>query len=416
MTSQILSPVPDSFAHFQSRAGQCQTDIAADLSPGLPDFSRASNLCGAFVKGPTVFDGDESAALKSQIHHLSPNGVLEIEAALRHFQDLELDGDEVSRERFPLPTLTKVLDQCAVELHQGRGVCIIRGLTPQHYSPEENVILFLAIASYIGTQRGVQNAKGDMLSHVFESKAWTVPREKRHGIHTNGSLPYHNDMGCDILSMHVRECAAVGGATFVASSGAIYNDLMQTNPRALGTLAAADWPIQVSRPGALPFVLSPLVKQHCGHLMMAADPSRIGPHPSAPKRRIPSLTSAQQEALGLLQQAADRNRMRLPVQAGDMVFLNNWAFLHSREAYQDHKTSERHIVRLWLRNEKHAWDIPDSMRAPWDDAFGPRSHKIVNRQYPVVPMPKYMQPKYGNGTAAFVAEESDGEEIEEGEE
>lgn len=77
---------------------------------------------------------------------------------------LELYGDEVNKERFPLPNLGAELERCANELHLGSGICILRGLQPDRYSMEENTLLFLALASYIGDQRGVQNFKGAMLS------------------------------------------------------------------------------------------------------------------------------------------------------------------------------------------------------------------------------------------------------------
>lgn len=77
---------------------------------------------------------------------------------------LELDGDEVSPERFPLPTLRGRLARCADEIYNGRGISIIRGLRPSRYSAEENTMLFLALAEYIGDQRGIQSYKGAMLS------------------------------------------------------------------------------------------------------------------------------------------------------------------------------------------------------------------------------------------------------------
>lgn len=79
---------------------------------------------------------------------------------------LELDGDEATRERFPLPQLEDLLEQCAQEVHRGSGFCIVRGLNPSKYTPEDNIVLFLALASYIGDQRGIQNAKGDVLCRL----------------------------------------------------------------------------------------------------------------------------------------------------------------------------------------------------------------------------------------------------------
>ncbi|OTA52471.1 Clavaminate synthase-like protein [Hypoxylon sp. EC38] len=343
---------------------------------------------------------------ETQVHvsNLGDSDVAEIGESLHLFNKLELDGDEVNRELFPLPSLRGRLEQCALEVHRGCGICIIRGLNPRWFSIEDNIIVLLALASYVGDQRGVQNSKGDMLSHVIESKSWTVPKDKRHGIHTNDSLPFHNDMGCEILSIQVRDRAEAGGYTCVASMAAIYNDLLQSNPRVLHTLAKHNWPIQSSKTDP-PFVLCPLLEFHADNLLISMDPARIGPHPLSRNGSIPHLTLDQQEALAVLQQVARKHQLRLETQPGDIIFINNLSLLHSRESYRDSVSSSRHLVRLWLRNTRLGWAMPPSMRMPWDAAFGEKARRVINRNYPIMPMPEYMECKYSNGTAAFVPDD-----------
>ncbi|KAI0427245.1 hypothetical protein F5Y09DRAFT_37593 [Xylaria sp. FL1042] len=363
------------------------------------------------IQGPAVWSGKD-APFKPQTLELDPAGVAEVEQALKHFLTLGLDGSEVSHENFPLPGLDSQLRECAVNIHRGSGVCIVRGLVSEQYSAEDNTIMFLGLASHIGGQRGVQTSKGAMLTHVYESNSWTVPREKRHGIHTNTNLPFHTDMGCEILALQIRNCAAQGGGTYVASAAAVYNDMMKNNPWAVHTLAKSNWPIQVSsRRGTSPFVLAPLIGFQSGNLVVSADPGRIGPHPAVADGRIPDLLPAQKLALALLQQTATAQQIQLPTQRGDMVFINNWGVVHARDSYQDDNTTTRHLVRLWLRNSELGWEIPGSMKTPWEASFGAKAKKIVNRQYPVAPMPEYMEPKFTNGSAAFIAESEDEEEL-----
>ncbi|KAI1312905.1 Clavaminate synthase-like protein [Xylaria venustula] len=372
-------------------------------------FSRPPTGFPSSIQGPTVWSG-EDGLFKVQTLELDPTCVTEVEQALKHFLSLELDGSDVNRENFPLPILGFRLRECAINIHRGSGVCIVRGLTSEKYSAEENTIIFLGISSHIGDQRGVQSSKGAMLTHVYESTSWTVPREKRHGIHTNNSLPFHTDMGCEILAIQIRNCAAHGGGTYVASAAAVYNAMMETGSWAVHTLAKHNWPIRVSsRRGALPFVLAPLVAFQSGNLVVSADPSRIGPHPAVADYHIPDLLPAQKLALAYLQQTATAQQIRLPTRRGDMLFINNWGVLHARDSYQDRSMATRHLVRLWLRDSELGWDIPEPMKAPWESSFGFKARKLVNRQYPVAPMPEYMEPKFTNGSAAFVAD-SDGDE------
>lgn len=124
---------------------------------------------------------------------------------------------------------------------------------------------------------------------------------------------------------------------------------------------------------------------------------------------VPPLTGEQEAALAELQKAARKHQVRLDNRPGDLVYINNWSVLHAREAYQDGETSSRHLVRLWLRNDELGWPIPDSMRDPWESAFGQKAHAILNRSYPLAPMPIYMESRYTNGTAAFVADDEEPE-------
>lgn len=144
--------------------------------------------------------------------------------------------------------------------------------------------------------------------------------------------------------------------------------------------------------------------------MLSMDPARIGPRAAALGRRlvpIPPLTSEQRHAIQSVQESAQRHQLCLENQPGDMVYLNSWNTLHAREAYQDGETWSRHLIRLWLHNESLGWSIPPSMKMPWDSAFGAKAKEVINRNYPLAPMPVYMESRYTNNTAAFVPEDDD---------
>jgi hypothetical protein len=76
---------------------------------------------------------------------------------------LGLSLECVSQESFPLPTLGDRLKTLAMQLTSGVGFFHIRGLDPQRYSNETNVVLYLGISSYIGGKRGRQDELGNML-------------------------------------------------------------------------------------------------------------------------------------------------------------------------------------------------------------------------------------------------------------
>ncbi|SPN98751.1 related to TfdA family oxidoreductase [Cephalotrichum gorgonifer] len=363
-----------------------------------------STLGGPLLWTNTIVESPERFTL-----HLGVEDITEIENALVTFKAHELDGNEVSIANFPLPKLMGRLSQACKDLHNGKGFFVISGLDIDAYSVEDSVVIYLGLASYIGDQHGLQNRGGDVLTHVTDSKLWTVPKEMRHGIHSNRSLPFHSDMGSDVLCLQVRECAQTGGGTHLASSWSIYNDLVREKPEVIETLFSSSWPIQVS--GSAKYILAPLMQVHEGKLLTSVDPGRLGPHSNSTTmvQGVPKLSSEQEKALDALLESAKQNEIRVPLQKGDMLFVNNWAILHRRESYEDAEASSRHLVRLWIRNTELGWAIPENMAVPWKASF---ERMDVEKVYNVDPIPVYKVPKYSAGSAAFLIDEGEEEKEE----
>ncbi|TFA99817.1 hypothetical protein CCMA1212_008265 [Trichoderma ghanense] len=375
------------------------TAMPEDMMPKLP----------AALKGPLAWSGADFEDEEKYTLQLRDEDTEEIDAALQSFKSLGLDGNEVDQDNFRLPNLGARLAQCAQVIHEQHGFFVLRGLGGSEYSVEDSITIYLGIASYIADQRGFQDRKGNVLSHIINSKLWKVPVEERHGIHSSQALPYHNDMGCDVLALQVRDMAEKGGYTYLSSVTTAFNELLSEAPWAAKALLTPDWPVQISGRGAKCY-LAPALAIHDGRLMASMDPNRFGPHPSSGPTDIPPLTATQLSALERISKAAYRSELRLHLKTGDLLFFNNWALLHRRDSYTDSDETSRHMVRLWLRNSKLGWSVPESMLPPWYAAYG--DNGVRDRLYPLFPMPDYTVPKYSAGSAAFVIEDSDASEDE----
>ncbi|KAL2016171.1 hypothetical protein VTK56DRAFT_4111 [Thermocarpiscus australiensis] len=228
-----------------------------------------------------------------------------------------------------------------------------------------------------------------------------------------GFQAWHCDMGTEILALHIRSLAESGGNTFVASSWTIYKELVASYPEVLETLCDPSWPIQIS--GNPPrYIVAPLLYVSEHNILISVDPGRLGLHPATARTGrespVPALSSLQLEALEVLSSLASKYSHRLDRRPGDMVFINNLALLHARDSYVDPTEGPgRYLVRLWLRNPTLAWKIPESMRVPWEAAFGPggKGYPGLEKRYPVLPALEYKPPKYTAGSAAFVIEDSE---------
>jgi UV DNA damage repair endonuclease len=76
---------------------------------------------------------------------------------------------------------------------------------------------------------------------------------------------------------------------------------------------------------------------------------------------MPEITAAQMEALDVVQNVAEKHQLRLTMQPGDITFINNFALVHAREAFEDSASNIRHLVRLWLKNDRLAWKLPPTL-------------------------------------------------------
>lgn len=73
---------------------------------------------------------------------------------------------------------------------------------------------------------------------------------------------------------------------------------------------------------------------------------------------ISAISPKQLEALDAINIIAQKHRLILSMQPGDLTFVNNFGVLHSREAFEDDDFHTRHLVRMWLKNKALAWKLP----------------------------------------------------------
>lgn len=58
------------------------------------------------------------------------------------------------------------IKQLAYDIFEGPGFVTLRGLEPNMFSAEDNILIFLGTSSYVGEQRGVQDDSGNMLGKL----------------------------------------------------------------------------------------------------------------------------------------------------------------------------------------------------------------------------------------------------------
>lgn len=85
---------------------------------------------------------------------------------------------------------------------------------------------------------------------------------------------------------------------------------------------------------------------------------------------IPPITEAQAEALDALHFTAARECASLDFRKGDVQYINNLSVFHARNGFTDEVGRERHLLRLWLRDEHFAWETPRPLGERWERVYG----------------------------------------------
>lgn len=137
-----------------------------------------------------------------------------------HKSGLDKHFGHISTSTFPLPTLGPILTSLAKELHTGRGFFVLRTIPVSSYSRADNVLIYTGISSYIGSTRGLQDKNGGVLSHIKD----LTPTHRAEEI---GGPAYTTD----------KQVAEEGGVSRISSSWKVYNEIANTRPDLIKTLA-----------------------------------------------------------------------------------------------------------------------------------------------------------------------------------
>jgi len=263
-----------------------------------------------------------------------------------------LDNDpnkllSLSKNQFSLGAFTPSLKQLHTELKQGLGIVLIKGLPISEIAPIDVATIYWGIGLHLG-QATPNNPDGDMFGHITDLGKSQKDANSR-GYQTREAMDYHCDQS-DIVGLICIRAAKSGGVSKIASSIAMFNELLRTHPE---HAAALTKPLYWSKmgehaDGELPYYQSPVFNFLDDKLCVSFGPKHIEKGHALPG--TPPLSELQCEAIRLAEEIADRQRIEMELDPGDMQFLNNYVTVHTRTAYIDHDDpmNKRLLWRLWL--------------------------------------------------------------------
>jgi hypothetical protein len=255
----------------------------------------------------------------------------------------------IADEDVSLPSLAPVLDHVVEDLRRGRGFVLIRGFPVDVLDPVEVELAYLSLGLELGTPVS-QDAAGTLLGHVRDERVECTGPEVRL-YRTRDRQDFHTD-GADIIGLLCLHGARSGGESKLASSYAVYNEILRRRPDLLEVLYEPMWWDRNGEEAAGEDPAFPLPVLHD----VGGEPRifYIGWYIRDAQRHpnVPRLTGEQREALDLIETIANDRafHVEMDFRPGDVQLLNNAKILHSREAFEDDDALDerRHLLRLWL--------------------------------------------------------------------
>ncbi len=314
------------------------------------DFSKQIDDLPPAINDASAWYGPDMVKRTNWIYRLTDADIAEIEQAMQPLVDAEADIAQITKADFVLPTLAPKLADISIEVLDGRGFALMRGLPVERWSIRQSATAYFGIGTHFGNARS-QNGKGHVLGHVRDLGRDAVNDPTARVYQTAERQTFHTD-SCDIVALLCLKTAKSGGASALVSSMTIYNEMLKRRPDLLPCMFEA---MHTDRRGEVPAGQKPwhdipVLSWHKGNLSALYARRYIDSARRFPE--IPELTEQQREALDLFDDLANDPaiNMQMSFEPGDMQWVHNHTMLHDRTSFEDwpELDRKRHLLRLWL--------------------------------------------------------------------
>ena len=275
---------------------------------------------------------------------LSDADVAEIDLAIAHAKQTGKPMGELTKRDFPLPTLGRKIARWRQEVRSGRGFQVLRGAPVARWSEADAELFFWCFGQHLGVP-GAQNPQADLLGHVRDTGE--SPDEVRH-YRTRVNINFHCD-AADVVGLLCLHQAKRGGLSRIASSVAVYNELLRRRPDLVSRLYEP-FMMDTKGEGGVQYLPVRPCRFEAGRL-------RTFYHTDYFRSAVgfdgePMLSADDREVLDLYNEIADSPQMYIDMalEPGDIQLLSNHTVLHARTDYEDYAEPERkrHLLRLWI--------------------------------------------------------------------
>jgi alpha-ketoglutarate-dependent taurine dioxygenase len=263
--------------------------------------------------------------------------------------------DTLDPADFSLRACAAVMAAVRAKLETDTGLAVVDRFPVERYSHAENLALGWLLAAMLG-QVVAQKANGTRLYDVKDS-GQALGYGVRRSV-TNLGQPFHTDGGWlwkapAFVGLFCLESAMEGGLSRFASLVTAHHELRRRRPELLARLYRPFyWDRQGEHAPDAPRVSRQPVFEFEGGTLASRyyeDYVRNGSRMAGE-----ALDDEGAEALDAMREIVDdpANWVEFRIEKGQLQYLNNRQFAHSRTAFKDAGPGQgRHMLRLWNRDE-----------------------------------------------------------------
>lgn len=247
------------------------------------------------------------------------------------------------------PLEANLLSRICAELREGgRGLFLLRGLSLEGGDRERTASSCVGLAKQLGRLLP-QNLEGDLIRWVEDQDKYAANECESKGHRGRAAMLPHCD-SADVACLFCVRPAKLGGATTVASAGAIFNRIAEHYPEHLKALHAGFYfDLTGKSPEGVSERRCPVFESRQDGVSCRFNKSRIE---AGMKHRGIALSDAEEAALECINALALRPDLafRLILAPGDALFFANRRVLHAREAFEDWPETQRKrlLLRVWI--------------------------------------------------------------------
>ncbi|HUM15740.1 MAG TPA: TauD/TfdA family dioxygenase [Candidatus Nitrosotalea sp.] len=288
---------------------------------------------------------------------LSPACMAELDEVVAALRAAPRPIEALTPVDFSLRACAAVMSEVRTKLQTDTGLAVVDRFPVERYGTEENRAIGWLLAAMLG-QVVAQKANGARLYDVKDT-GQALGYGVRRSV-TNLGQPFHTDGGWlwkapNFVGLFCLESALEGGLSRFVSLVTAHNTLRRTRPDLLARLYRPfSWDRQGEHAPDAPRASRQPVFEYDGTLT-----SRYYEDYIVNGHRLDgtALDDEGREALAALRAIVDdpANWVEFRIEKGQLQYLNNRQFAHSRTAFKDAAAPGqgpgRHMLRLWNRDE-----------------------------------------------------------------